>query len=274
MAICSALTGAIAKSCGTNTGGVRKIWIGDFASLSLGISGGQVTAISADPQNVLSTTATVNTTVVGPARVITDITLTGDFTAVLTPGKQFRFSYATSTGGGNWTGPVLSSSYNAGTNTTTINPDFTGFTPLVAGSADPIPNNTANQTVSTYILFEFEFNRNTSEFQENLQQNLENGTSVYNQMVMLKLARRESAKRDAIEKLIAGQKKLIAVVLDSNGTYWIMGNINGLYVTELTGGSGVAALDQNGYIITLTGEEPTQAYSVTVAAITPLLFNA
>jgi len=273
MAICSALNGAIAKSCDTNTGGVRKIWIGDYGQLNLGISGGQVTSITADPNNVLIQTATVNTTVSGPNRIITTVVLPFvDYTAILTTGKIFTFTYATATGSGTWTGAVLSSSYTAGVGTTVV-PDFAGFTPIVSPSG-VTPNNTANQSVSTYILFEFEFNRNTSEFQENLQQNLENGTGVFNQMVMLKLARRESTKRDAIQKLTAGQKKLVAVVLDSNGTYWIMGNINGLYATEISGGSGVAALDQNGYNITLSGEEPTQSYPVTVGAITPLLFNA
>lgn len=178
MAICNALTGAIAKSCSTNTGGIRKMFIADFENVSTITSSGSPAKISA-------------------------ITMSG----------------------------------------------ATKF-------------------------YEFEFNRNTSSFEEAVTVNLENGTTFFNQTVRLELARRESAKRDAIEKLVAGQKQLMIIVLDSNGLYWLFGQVEGAYATEITGGSGVAKTDKNGYSIAMTAEEPAQAFEVDSTVISGIVTNA
>jgi hypothetical protein len=277
MAICNALSGVIAKSCDNNVGGVRKIWLTDFSTISYTLNGSkQITSISPSTQNhLVSNTATVNTTIAGPSRVITNITIPGgDFTSILTPGKQFRFTYNTDTGSGSWTGPVLTATYNAGPNTTTLTPDFGGFTPVVGLAANPAPNNTGNQTVNTFVFYEFEFNRNTSSYEEAPTVNLENGTTYFNQTVRLMLQRRESSKREAIEKLTAGQKKLQGIVLDSNGLYWLFGLQDGLYATEIGGGSGTAKTDMNGYQIVLTSEESLQAFECTSGAVAPFILNA
>jgi len=178
MAICSALNGAIAKSCDTNTGGIRKMYIADFDN-------------------------------------VTGITTSG------TPAKISAITMA------------------AGTK-----------------------------------FYEFEFNRNTSSYEEAVTVNLENGSTFFNQTVRLELARRESAKRDAIEKLVAGQKQLMVIVLDSNGLYWLFGQVEGAYATEITGGSGVAKTDKNGYSISMTAEEPAQAYEVDSTIISAIITAA
>jgi len=173
MAICSALTGAITKSCDTNTGGIRKMFIADYENIE-------------------------SITVAGTPEEITAITMGG---------------------------------------------------------------------VAKF--YEFEFNRNTSSFDENVTVSLENGTTFFDQSVNLMLARRESAKRDAIEKLTAGQKQLMIIVLDSNGLYWLFGQAEGCYATEITGGSGIAKADKNGYAIKLTAQEPAQAL-----AVSPMIIDA
>jgi hypothetical protein len=88
------------------------------------------------------------------------------------------------------------------------------------------------------------------------------------------LSRRDSAKRDAIEKLVAGQKQLMVIVLDSNGLYWLFGQLEGAYATEITGGSGIAKADKNGYAIKLTAQEPAQALVVDAAVISSITTNA
>jgi hypothetical protein len=273
MAICSALTGAISKSCDTNTGGVRKIWLADYAQLGLTITSGQVTGLTPDPTNVVTTTATINNNLVAGAYIATTVVVSGDQTAKLSVGETFKYTYNTQFGSSVWVGPVLTATYNSGPNTTTIQPNYTtAFAPVLGLAVNgAAPNNTGNQTLSTYLFFQFEFNRNTSSFEEAVSVNLENGSTFFDQKVNLMLARRESTKREAIQSLVAGQKQLIAIVLDSNGLYWILGNDSGLYATEITGGSGVAKSDKNGYAIVLTAQEAYQAYEVTSSAIAPYL---
>jgi hypothetical protein len=278
MAICNALTAGLAKSCETNAGGVNKIFITDFVSLSPTISGGEITGITpTGPNAVVTTAATVNTTTSGFVRILVSVTIPGDQTSVFTTGKWIYFTYnvmqidgvtVTAT---SWSGYVLSSSYNAGTNTTTIVPDFLGFTPLIGQSSDPAPPNT-NQTVSTFMFFEFQTNKNVCNFTESVAVDTNNGTTFFNQVVSIVLTRRETTKRNAILKLVDSQKQLLLVVLDSNSNYWLFGLREGSYVTAIEGGSGTAKSDINGYTITFTAMEPIQAYEIAPAAIAPYLF--
>jgi len=277
MAICNALSAGLAKSCETNAGGVNKIFIADFIDLNPTISGGEITAIPAsNPNAVVSTVATVNITTSGFLRSLVSVTIPGDLTSVFTTGRWFYFTYNVMALDGitvtatYWSGSVLSSSYNAGANTTTIVPDFGGFTPIIGQASDPAPPNT-NQTVSIYVFFEFQTNKNVCNFTESVAVDMNNGTTFFNQVVTLVLTRRETTKRNAILKLVDGQKQLLVVVLDSNNNYWLFGLNEGAYVTAIEGGSGTAKSDINGYTITFTAMERIQAYQITAAALAPYL---
>lgn len=147
--------------------------------------------------------------------------------------------------------------------------DYDNLTAVtVAGTPEEV---TAITMASTTQFYEFEFNRNTSSFTEEVAVDLNAGSTYFNQTVNLMLNRRESTKRDAIEKLTAGQKKLIIIVLDSNGLYWLFGKDEGAYATAITGGSGIAKADKNGYEIVMTAEEPSQAFVVDPTIIPALL---
>lgn len=122
--------------------------------------------------------------------------------------------------------------------------------------------------------FEFETNRNTSSIEETVNIDITNGTTYFNQTTNLMLKRRDAVKRDAIEKLTAGQKKLRVIVLDSNGNYWLSGQGEGAYVTEISGGTGIAKGDSNGYDIVITAEESDQMVTVDPAIIPALLIPA
>lgn len=130
--------------------------------------------------------------------------------------------------------------------------------------------NTVGMTASTKF-YEIQTNKNVCNFTESVAIDLNNGTTFFNQVVTIVLSRRETTKRDFIEKLVAGQKQLALIVLDSNGLYWFFGLDEGAYVTAIEGGSGTAKADMNGYTVTLTAMEPDQAYQVNpsiVAGIT------
>lgn len=173
MSICNALTSGLSKSCSTNSGGVNRLWITDYANVS-------------------------------------------------------AYTYATASGStGQWV-----------------------------------------DTISmTSSFWEFQTNKNVNNFTESVSIDMTAGTTFFNQVVTMVLTRRESAKRDAIEKLVDGQKQLLLIVLDSNGNYWLFGQDEGAYVTAIEGGSGTAKADANGYTVTFTAMEPQQAWQINPSAI-------
>ena len=121
------------------------------------------------------------------------------------------------------------------------------------------------------FFYKFDTNKNVNLFQETVAIDMVAGTTFFNQVFTLVLSRRETTKRTAIEKLIAGQKQLSLIIEDSNGNFWLSGLSEGSYVTAIDGGTGTAKADANGYTVTFTAMEPLQAYGVDptiVAAIT------
>jgi hypothetical protein len=143
--------------------------------------------------------------------------------------------------------------------------------PLVSGYTENAGEITSIVMSGSAKFYEFEFNRNTSMYKEDITIDLANGTTYFSQEVQLILARREKTKREAIQKLISGQKQLFVIVKDSNQLYWAFGKDEGVYLTALTGGSGVNKGDQNGYSITLTAQEHTAAVEVDSAIVPGLL---
>jgi hypothetical protein len=120
------------------------------------------------------------------------------------------------------------------------------------------------------VFYEFEFNKNTSSFTEEMASDLANGSEYYNQTITLVIPKREATKRETIA-LLAYQRDLIAIVTDQNGTNWYFGLENGVNLTGNTGGSGTAKADLNGYTLTFTGEEPAQAPTISDAAVASVL---
>lgn len=120
------------------------------------------------------------------------------------------------------------------------------------------------------VFYEFEFNKNSSTFQEDITGNQAAGTQINTQTVTLVLAKREKTKRDTLQ-LLMGFKELAVVVLDANGTYWYLGEKNGMVMTQNTSVSGTAAADANNYTLTLIGEEPDLANTVEAAAVAAVI---
>jgi len=121
------------------------------------------------------------------------------------------------------------------------------------------------------VFHEFSFNRNTCSYTETANISIENGSQFVSQSISLNLARREKVKRGAIQKLMDGIQKLVIIVRDSNGLFWYFGLTDGVTVTAVEGGSGVAKGDANAYVITFLGEEPTFAPEVSSSIISALI---
>ena len=146
--------------------------------------------------------------------------------------------------------------------------DFCNITGLTLNSPEG-KIDTITMSPSTQF-YEFEFNKNTSTYTENLTGDQANGVQVNTQTVTLKLARREKVKRDTLAQLM-GFKDLAVIVLDNNGLYWLLGEKNGVVMTENNSENGTASTDFNGYTITLVGEEPVLANEVTASAVAAVI---
>ena len=117
---------------------------------------------------------------------------------------------------------------------------------------------------ATPVLFEnFYIRRNTSNFTEESNIDLVNGSSYVTQTINLMFHRREAAKSRAIKILGAGQQYLTAIVLDANGIYWYFPY---LQVSATGEGSGTTRADGSKYAVTLMAENEYLAYEVNMSA--------
>jgi hypothetical protein len=247
MAICNALTTGLVKSCDTNAGGISKIFIGDYEHLERAL----VTITSnkvADMRRTITDLAIVDT-------IGQEITIPGDFTDQLISGDTIIYQVWTGSG------PTLTSNLRKGTiNTVSFGAGTTTIT-----LTQTIPTALITEDAYLYlapVFYEVQTNKNVCNFQETVAIDMVAGTTFFNQVLTLVLSRRETTKRNFIEKLVAGQKQLALIILDSNGLYWLSGISEGSYTTAIDGGTGTAKADANGYTITFTAMEPLQAWEV------------
>lgn len=130
----------------------------------------------------------------------------------------------------------------------------------------PTDDITAITTLGARDFYEFEFNKNTSTFSEKTTMDQAVGSEVCIQTITLILNRREQAKRDKL--LLLGKfKDLMAIVKDSNGKYWLVGEVNGINLTEKSSENGTVKTDRNGYTLTFVGEESEDACEISQAAV-------
>lgn len=136
--------------------------------------------------------------------------------------------------------------------------------------ASPTGEISAITMAASTVFYEFQFNKNTSTFTEVLSGDQANGSQVNTQTITLKLARREKTKRDTLAMLM-GFKELAVIVQDNNGIFWLLGENNGVVMTENNSENGTASTDFNGYTLTLIGEEPVLANEVTASAVAAVI---
>lgn len=151
-----------------------------------------------------------------------------------------------------------------------------GLTKLYLTDLDNIVTVTeAGGTVSSIIMasasnfYEFEFNRNSAAYQEDLVKSVEAGSALFEQTITVTIPRREVAKRNTLALLT--QRDLSVIIKDSNGLYWYPGLVEGVYLSESTSTSGTAKADGSNYTLTLKGFELDRAPGVDSAIIAGLL---
>lgn len=124
----------------------------------------------------------------------------------------------------------------------------------------------------TRLFRRYQVPKETSFFTETLNASVANGTIFYQQELTVVLNKMQANTRNEIQLL--AQNRLIAIVLDQNGKYWLLGKERAIDATGGDGGTGTATGDRNGYSRTFTGMERFMAPEVLSTLIPNLLSPA
>jgi hypothetical protein len=96
----------------------------------------------------------------------------------------------------------------------------------------------------------------------------ENGTVFFQQTLAVKLHKWDLAKSQEIEKI--SKSDILAIALDNNGVYWLLGEENGLRWSEGAADSGKAFGDFTGFDMGFVGKEKSMPLTVASGVITTL----
>ena len=114
----------------------------------------------------------------------------------------------------------------------------------------------------------YELQKETSNLVENITRNEANGTTFYEQVLQFTIRKMAASLRNEI-KLLA-QNRVMIIVLDRNGKYWLVGESNGAEMTNSTGATGTAFGDFNGYTLNFRALEEAPMQEVTSGLISTL----
>jgi len=106
---------------------------------------------------------------------------------------------------------------------------------------------------ATKRFYKYDLVKESSNFAEAVNTNVQNGTIFYAQTLEIVLNKLQVNTRNEI--VLLGKNRLAVIATDNNGENWFLGVGNGL---DLTGGgsaSGTAFGDRSGYTLTFTGNE-------------------
>ena len=141
--------------------------------------------------------------------------------------------------------------------------DYENVTGITQNSGSTI---TAISGTGTF--YSFELIRTTSEMTETINASLENGTVFYTQELTMFFAKLEQYKRNII-KTLAQSFRLAVVFEDNNGSYFLLGQEYGMFVSAGSNVTGLSLGDRQGYNLTLQALEqlPMNELSAPLASI-------
>lgn len=114
-------------------------------------------------------------------------------------------------------------------------------------------------------LHTFELRQQQGSFVQSGNHSIENGTNFYEQVVSIVFTKNDAADRNMLNVL--SQSTLLVVVKDNNGTYFLIGALNGAELTASSQSSGQNYGDMNGTTLSITGRESTPARVIEEAAV-------
>lgn len=114
-------------------------------------------------------------------------------------------------------------------------------------------NITGFTLASTKQFWIYELEKETAECVEKPTPSPENGTLFYETELKIMLHKRSAALSQELH--LVAQNRLMIIILDRNGNYWLMGEENGAELAPSESAFGKAMGDANGYALTFIAKE-------------------
>lgn len=130
--------------------------------------------------------------------------------------------------------------------------EVTGFTYDADGAI------TGATSASGTTLYGFNLKRNTSSLVQNTTKNFENGSIYWEQVLTAILFKYDQDKRNQL-KILGQNDQLQIIAVDQNDVQYMLGQVNGMYLSGGSAGTGTAFGDRNGFELIFTGQEAEPA---------------
>jgi hypothetical protein len=114
----------------------------------------------------------------------------------------------------------------------------------------------------------YQLENENADWKESQKKAVENGTNFYEQTLSFTIKKMTASNRNNLK--VVSQNRLMIIILDNNGLYWLLGETRAMHLTANEAGSGKAMGDLNGYTLTFMGKEPAPAQTVTSSIISAL----
>lgn len=111
----------------------------------------------------------------------------------------------------------------------------------------------ATSTTGT-TLYGFELKRNTSSLAQNVTKSFENGTIYFEQVLTAVMYKYDQDKRNKL-KVLSQNDNIQIIAIDQNDVQYLLGQVNGMYLSGGSAATGTAFGDRNGFELIFTGQE-------------------
>jgi hypothetical protein len=115
----------------------------------------------------------------------------------------------------------------------------------------------ATSTTGT-TLYGFELKRNTSSLSQNTTKDFTAGTIYWEQVLTAVFYKYDQDKRNQL-KILGQNDQLQIIGIDQNDTQYLLGQVNGMYLSGGSAATGTAFGDRNGFEMIFTGQESEPA---------------
>lgn len=139
--------------------------------------------------------------------------------------------------------------------------EVTGFTYSASGAITGATSSTGT------TLYGFEVKRNTSSLAQNVTKSFENGTIFFEQVLTIVAYYYDQDKRNLL-KTLSQNDQIQIVAIDQNDVQYMLGQVNGMYLSGGSAATGTALSDRNGFEFVFTGQEQEPARVITGALAT------
>ena len=149
---------------------------------------------------------------------------------------------------------------------------------ILSGSVDSTSGTTGllSELSGSGTFYKFELTRQTGDFTEAINANVENGTIFYEQTVNAPFHKLQSSTRNQV-RVLAKNPNIKMIVETNNGsedgvgTFFYLGQTRGLSLSGGQGQTGTGFGDANQYLLTFTGQEPEPASELSGSSLAGVL---